>query len=693
MPLDQLHQISSAIGAGFYALFLAFCLTRRSSGGTGLAISLAALATLAFILTQWWYLASALARFFELAYLFTWTLFTSRILLLQQRDGSIAQPPIIATVVILSGVTLIVGAVALLFNLPNADWLLVSAYRAELPMVFSRTVYLATILQVVCGIVMLEQVMRNSQSLYQWRSRLIYISLAAIYGYTLFKAGLELLFQRPVAELDSVYALALSIAVPLLVVGSLRNRNNPLRINVSHAFVFQTGTLLGIGFFLVSLGLVGYYVRLLGSWALALFALAATGALTALAVLAGSTQIRRSLRVTLAKTFFEYRYDYRDRWLEVTRQLGSSSKDLTLGQVCVQILSDVVVSSGGAIFFRPTGGKEGPMARIAALESSWTSPLPPAMTELFDGFYRNYNWVIDLNHLPPEARAFSELRDNEGYQGVRIVIPLFAADRLVGVCLLAETPTRVRFHWEDYDLLKLIANQVAQTLYLFEADRSLRESRQFQAFNQVSAFVAHDIKTVTAQLKLLHRNAQVHRANPDFIDDMLETIENAASRMEKLQTQLQQERREDTQRTELESLINELRKTFSNHRPLPTFQSAAGELAFDTDAQRLGAALTHLINNAIDATAEPGTVRVTFDANPRWLTICIEDEGSGMSRRFIEEQLFQPFQSTKGLTGMGIGAYQAREYIRSLGGDLNVASTLGEGTCFTLRLPLGTTNE
>jgi signal transduction histidine kinase len=68
--------------------------------------------------------------------------------------------------------------------------------------------------------------------------------------------------------------------------------------------------------------------------------------------------------------------------------------------------------------------------------------------------------------------------------------------------------------------------------------------------------------------------------------------------------------------------------------------------------------------------------------------LTITDNGSGMSQEFIETELFTPFRSTKGVTGMGIGAYQVREYVRSLGGDVHVRSCVGEGSCFTLKLPM-----
>jgi signal transduction histidine kinase len=65
----------------------------------------------------------------------------------------------------------------------------------------------------------------------------------------------------------------------------------------------------------------------------------------------------------------------------------------------------------------------------------------------------------------------------------------------------------------------------------------------------------------------------------------------------------------------------------------------------------------------------------------------IEDKGKGMSARFIRNDLFQPFRSTKP-GGFGIGAYESREIARAHGGRLEVISREGNGTTFTVVLPL-----
>ena len=70
------------------------------------------------------------------------------------------------------------------------------------------------------------------------------------------------------------------------------------------------------------------------------------------------------------------------------------------------------------------------------------------------------------------------------------------------------------------------------------------------------------------------------------------------------------------------------------------------------------------------------------------VAIEIEDTGSGMSAEFIRDRLFRPFDSTKGAQGMGIGAYQVRETLRAVGGEVVVNSSPGQGTTMTLKLPV-----
>jgi putative PEP-CTERM system histidine kinase len=207
--------------------------------------------------------------------------------------------------------------------------------------------------------------------------------------------------------------------------------------------------------------------------------------------------------------------------------------------------------------------------------------------------------------------------------------------------------------------------------------------------DQLSAFVVHDLKTVTAQLGLLLRNSERHRANPAFIDDMLKTTENAVSRMNKLVNQLRsRDQLETERRLDLIVVIREVVKNRAAQSPVPQLETFMAPVFVRADEERLGSVIAHVIQNAQDATGHDGTVRIRVDASTVWAVIIISDTGHGMSAEFLEQELFAPFATTKGVAGIGVGAYQCREYVRALGGDVAVRSQVGVGTEFTIRLPL-----
>ena len=95
-----------------------------------------------------------------------------------------------------------------------------------------------------------------------------------------------------------------------------------------------------------------------------------------------------------------------------------------------------------------------------------------------------------------------------------------------------------------------------------------------------------------------------------------------------------------------------------------------------------------MITNAQDATQAGGSIDVSVGEREGRALIEVRDSGKGMSEEFIRRRLFKPFETTKGSSGMGVGVYQAREVIRSLGGDLSVKSAIDAGTTVSILLPI-----
>ncbi len=303
-------------------------------------------------------------------------------------------------------------------------------------------------------------------------------------------------------------------------------------------------------------------------------------------------------------------------------------------------------------------------------------------------FFAKRERIIDLKKIPSAAlSSVANSTDLHQMPGLRFLVPLLVDDRLFGVAGLNEPTYESDLAWEDYDVLKLIARQGAGLLALQHADKVLSEAQQLNALNRVSAFIVHDVKTISAQLSLLLENAERHKNNPAFIEDMLATVDNSVSRMNKLLAQLRSDGQEIRRPLNLAEVVSATLSRFELHKPCPRIVGSE-EVCVLADEDRLADAIGHTIQNAIDATDVSGEVRIRIVRRDKWAELHIEDDGVGMDAEFLDQHLFQPFDSTKGLAGMGIGAYQTREYFRGLGGDVQVTSQRGEGTHFTMRLPL-----
>jgi signal transduction histidine kinase len=102
---------------------------------------------------------------------------------------------------------------------------------------------------------------------------------------------------------------------------------------------------------------------------------------------------------------------------------------------------------------------------------------------------------------------------------------------------------------------------------------------------------------------------------------------------------------------------------------------------------RLERVLGHLVHNALDATEAGGSVWMSVRRESGQVRIEVGDTGEGMTEDFVQTRLFKPFSSTKG-SGMGVGTFESAQYVRELGGSIQVASRPGAGTTITVRLPL-----
>ncbi len=110
------------------------------------------------------------------------------------------------------------------------------------------------------------------------------------------------------------------------------------------------------------------------------------------------------------------------------------------------------------------------------------------------------------------------------------------------------------------------------------------------------------------------------------------------------------------------------------------------ELELPLDGRRVARVLANLIGNALEAMPEGGTVTVSAAVEQGSLVVHVRDTGPGIAPE-IRDRLFQPFVTTRKGAGLGLGLALARQTIVDHGGEMWVDSALGQGACFSFRVP------
>jgi len=416
------------------------------------------------------------------------------------------------------------------------------------------------------------------------------------------------------------------------------------------------------------------------------FTVVAIGSVAAMLV---SVTVRSRVRVFLTKILFRYKYDYRKEWLRFIGTLSEAGLE-RVPTTSVRAVAQIVNSPGGFVWTRdPEGDKYLPVG-------AWRADLPIGVTfgtgSSLVTFLRKTQWVIDLNEVQDYPSRYDGLELDDWFKGrddLWLVVPMLVGRRLSGFIVLLRPRVAPKLNFEDHDLLRTVGRHAGTHIKQAELDRRLAESSQFGAYHRLSAFLMHDLNNLIAQQSLVVKNAERFRHEPRFIDDTIDTIANSVTRMRRLMEQLTSvTKTPQSAKVPLGEILEAAVRNSRSREPVPTLECRSNGLNVNADPDRLTVVIEHLVRNAQEATPRDGRIEIVADARDTTATVVIRDTGSGMTAEFISERLFRPFDSTKGSQSMGIGAYQAREYVRMLGGDLDVQSVVGEGTTFSLHLPV-----
>ena len=532
----------------------------------------------------------------------------------------------------------------------------------------------------VCNILLLENLYFNTPPESRWNVNLLCVGLGGVFLYDIVLYADGVLFHQLSLTLVEARAPAMMLAAPLIALAVVRNRSWAIDIHVSRGVVFHSFTLIGSGLFLLAVALIGEVFRRGGSeWGGVVETSMIFGGVLAVAVVITSGTARSRIRSVLVDNFFSHRYDYRREWLRSIDILTAPEAFVPLHKRVIRAAAEVVDSPAGVLFVRP------PQDVAFQWGGSWnmpavTTPVPPG-----------HALVAQLREAPIALRldTLAEVKTwLPGLQRLWLALPLRQAENLIGFVLLTLPRAQFKLDHEAYDLLRVVSHEIASRVAEQRATQVLTQTQQLREYSQRFAFVIHDIKNVSGQLSMLLTNAEVYADNPEFQRDMLATVRASVGKITRLLTRLQVERQERdhaliTPSDRLRALI-EARRITAEPDIVFSDQSEGSGAAIDPDA--FDAVVTHVLNNAIDASDPDGAVRVMLRAEASGIVLDIVDRGCGMQPEFVRDEMFRPLRSTKD-GGHGIGAYQARELLREAGGDLLVISKPGEGTTVSMILP------
>jgi len=553
----------------------------------------------------------------------------------------------------------------------------------------SQSSIFVQLLVAIFMLVLVEQLYRTLPAESRWGLKPFCLAMGATATFDLYLFADAYLFSRMDPEAWSLRGAAHAAVLPLIAMSASRVPGWAVRLSVSRELAFRSTALAASGLYLLMVAAAGYYVRYFGGdWGRALQVGLLFIALLGFGLVIFSGAQRARLRVFISKHLFPYRYDYRSEWLKFTRALESVDSGADLGQVTIRALADLVESAGGALWFDDGEGVFRVKARLNMPEFSADVTADDPVCQLIG----REEWVLNLDEYRMRRHTYDDLTLPPWLYDISdawLVVPLISGDVLIGFVVLLSPRTPFDVNWEVLDLLKTAQRQAASYLARMQVAEALIEARKFDAFNRMSAFVVHDLKNLVAQLSLMLRNAERYKDDPEFQQDMLDTVAHVEKKMRHLMLQLQNKTAIDRDRPiDLGDLLERIKLGKAHCQPAVSVRVPAAPVWIRGNPERLERVVGHIVQNALDATNDNGMVQASLERidGDR---VCIEvtDSGCGMSSDFIRNQLFKPFQTTKA-SGMGIGVFEARQYIRELGGDILVSSEPGKGTTMEVILPV-----
>jgi signal transduction histidine kinase/DNA-binding response OmpR family regulator len=327
-----------------------------------------------------------------------------------------------------------------------------------------------------------------------------------------------------------------------------------------------------------------------------------------------------------------------------------------------------------------------------------------------------------VRDLRAEPRFLNRRIVDDGDVRAYAGIPLAAGEGAVTGVLSLLFGERGEFTEEEKELVRLLADQAAiaivQSQLYGEAEARRRQAEEMaenlersqaqlvkterlRALGEMAAGVAHDfnnlLSVILGRAELMLRRVR----EPAMVRDLeavRRSAQDGADTVRRIQEFTRTRRTRSFERVDLGEVAREVVE-LTRPRWEVEAQSRGVRYEFTVDGvappvagrpEELREVLTNLLTNAVDAMPEGGRCTVRLGADAQWATVAVRDTGVGMVED-MRRRVFEPFFTSKGPRGTGLGLAVSWGIVTRHGGTIEVESTPGAGSTFLVRLPVPVT--
>lgn len=299
------------------------------------------------------------------------------------------------------------------------------------------------------------------------------------------------------------------------------------------------------------------------------------------------------------------------------------------------------------------------------------------------------------------------------------VVPVLVGNRMLGLLEVEDRHSVNAFDENDLHMLSVLASMigVAQDHYEVSTarERAIADLKQAQAqllaaqerligaermgvLGRLSSGIAHEVKNHLGPFLLADMIAHKYpkdEAIQEAAEMMLEAQQRILELVDEIREFASGERANmDIKPCDMVHVVQRVVRFVQCDRHLSSFAirvDVAGQPIVPMDSGRVRQVLINLIRNAAEASQaaglEQGHIDITVSNDSTTARVAVRDYGTGIDAA-VQERMFEPFFSTKGDRGLGLGLDLSRQIVRAHGGSLTFDSTPGKGTVFVMSLPL-----